>query len=221
MKYKVIIFDIDGTIIKHASSWAYVHEKLGLWDGLASRHQERFLKGKISYRKFCELDASHWKGLPEKKVREIFRRAVYAKNAKRCIKKLKKMGFKLVAISTGLQYLAERVKKELEFDSVISNRLISRKGVLTGEVTINITHGSKGKALSKVLKAFRAKPHEVISVGDSAGDIPLARGTGYSIAFNSSDETFSQIVDYNCKTKDFKEVFEKIESVSERKEGSA
>jgi len=210
VKYKVIIFDIDGTIAKHISSWRYIHEKLGLWDELAFKYQDQFLAGKISYKKFCELDAAHWKGLSEIKIKKIFEEAPYAKNAVKCIKKLKKMGFKLVAISTGLQYMADRLKKELQFNYTLSNRLISQNGRLTGKVKINITHGAKGNVLKKIIKKYKIKPHEVMSVGDSAGDIPLAKYSGYSIAFNSSDETLSKIVNYNCKSHDFREVFNQI-----------
>jgi len=218
MKYKLIIFDIDGTITKHISSWRYIHEKLGLWYDLAYRYQEKFLAGKISYREFCELDAAHWKGMPEKKIRAIFQKAPYVKNAKRYLRNLKEMGFRLVAISTGLQYIADRIKKELGFHYVLSNRLISRKGILTGKVKINITHGAKGKILRRILKRFRVKPEEVIVVGDSSGDIPLVKNSGYSIAFNSSDREFSRMVDYDCGTKDFKEVVEKIVSISETRD---
>jgi len=221
MKYKLIIFDIDGTIAKHISSWRYIHEKLGLWYEQAYRYQEKFLAGKISYRKFCELDAAHWKGLPEKKIKEIFQRVPYARNAGRYIRKLKEMGFKLAAVSTGLQYIADRIRKELKFDYVLSNRLISRRGILTGKARINITHGAKGKILRKILTRFHVRPQEVICVGDSSGDIPLTKQSGYSIAFNCSDKAFSRIADYDCKTKDFKEVFKKIISISEPKNKSA
>jgi len=214
MKYKLIIFDIDGTIVKHVSSWRYIHEKLGLWDDLAYKYQKKFLGGKISYRKFCELDAAHWKGLAEAKIIKIFNKAPYAKNAARCIKKLKISGFKLAAISTGLQYMAERIKKEMKFDYTLYNRLLARDRKLTGGVKINITHGQKGRALKKILKIMHIKPGEVISVGDSAGDIPLAKLSGYFIAFNSSDENLSRIADYNCKSRDFKEVYDKIISIS-------
>ncbi|MGD2279477.1 MAG: HAD-IB family phosphatase, partial [Candidatus Omnitrophota bacterium] len=111
MKYKLIVFDIDGTITRHISSWRYIHEKLGLWDVLARKYQDQFLAGKISYRRFCELDAAHWKGMPIKKLYGIFRHVRYSKNAKKAIKKLKKENFKLAAISTGLQFMTERVKK--------------------------------------------------------------------------------------------------------------
>lgn len=214
LKYKAIIFDVDGTITEHVSSWRHIHEKIGIWNDHAFHYQKKFLAGRISYKKFCELDAAHWRGIPETKIKRIFKKSPYAKNATSSIKKLKKIGFKLVAISTGLQYMTERLKKELGFNYILHNRLLTRNGILTGKVKINITHGAKDKALKKILKKIRVMPHEVISVGDSAGDIPMAKLSGFSIGFNSSDKEFSKIVDYNCKTKDFKEVFNKIIEVS-------
>lgn len=214
MKYKLIIFDIDGTITNHISSWRYIHEKLGIWTKRAFQYQDAFFAGKISYRKFCELDAGHWKGMPERKIRKLFESTRYSRNAAVCIAKLKKTGFRLAAVSTGLQYMSERIKKELGFDYTVSNRLLSRRGVMTGGVKINLEHGAKDKILKPILKRFKAKPHEVISVGDSEGDIPLARSCGFSIAFNSTSSELSKISDYNCRTRDFKEVYNKIISIA-------
>ena len=214
MKYKLIILDIDGTITTHISSWRYIHEKMGIWTREAFNYQDLFWAGKIEYRKFCELDAAHWKGMKEKRMREIFKAVRYSKNAKSSIQKLKKAGFKLAAISTGLQYMPERIADEMDFDYALSNSLISRKGALTGGVKINIEHGAKHKILEEMFRLFKVKASEVISVGDSDGDIPLAKNTGFSIAFNSSSAELSRIADYNCKTKDFKEVYNKIMEIS-------
>lgn len=214
MKYEAIIFDIDGTITTPVSSWRYIHEKLGKWNVLAYRYQELFLAGRISYRKFCELDAAHWKGLPEKDIEGLFKDVPYARNATDSIKKLKKIGLKLIAVSTGLQYLAQRLEKELKFDYILSNELEARNGILTGGVKINITHSAKGKVLKKIIREIRVESPRVISVGDSEGDIPLSRAAGYSIAFNSSSRQLSEIVNYNCKTDDFSEVYTKIVEIS-------
>jgi len=214
MKYKAIIFDIDGTITTPVSSWRYIHEKLGKWDALACQYQELFLAGRISYRKFCELDAAHWKGLPEKDIEGLFRDVPYARNAKDSIEKLKKIGLKLIAVSTGLQYLPQRLKKELRFDYILSNELEAENGILTGGVKINLTHGAKGRVLKKIIREIRVEPPQVISVGDSEGDLPISRTAGYSIAFNSSSRRLSETVDYNCKTDDFSEVYTKIVEIS-------
>ena len=210
MKYKLIVFDIDGTITRHVSSWRYIHEKLGLWDVLAKKYQDQFLAGKISYRRFCELDAAHWKGIKEERLKKIFRNVKYSRNARKAIRLLKKEGFKLVAISTGLQFVAERVKEQLGFDHVIGNRLNVRNGELTGGVKINISHGAKGRKLKALLKRYKIMPHQMIAVGDSEGDIPMIKLAGYSIAFNSSSEKLSALVDYDCRTGDFMEACGKI-----------
>jgi phosphoserine phosphatase len=214
VKYKLIIFDIDGTITTHISSWQFIHEKLGIWDEMARYYQDKFIAGKISYKKFCELDAAHWKGMREKDMKAIFKKVPYTKNITSSVKRLKVMGFKMVAVSTGLQFLADRVRGELGFDHAISNRLLSKGGILTGKVQINISHGAKGRVLSGILKRFHVKPHEIISIGDTAGDIPLAKLSGYSIAFNSSSKLLSKMVNYNCRSDDFKDVLQRIVSIT-------
>jgi phosphoserine phosphatase len=89
-----------------------------------------------------------------------------------------------------------------------------RNGRLTGGVTINISHGAKGKTVRSILRRFGVKPGEMIAVGDSEGDIPMIKLAGYSIAFNSSSRILSDMVDYNCRSDDFMEVCDKVFEVS-------
>jgi len=173
-----------------------------------------FPGGKISYKRFCELDAAHWKGMSEKRLRAIFKNVRYSKNAVSSIAKLKKLGFKLAAVSTGLQFMTDRVRRELKFDYCISNRLVSRNGLLTGGVKVSLEHGAKHTILAQIYKKFKVRPREVIAVGDSEGDIPLAKNSGYSIAFNCTSIELSKAVDYNCRTRDFNELYRKIVSVN-------
>ena len=210
MKYKIVVFDMDGTLTRHVSSWQLIHEKLGMWDEDACHYQEQFLKGRISYRRFCELDAKRWKGLPAADIISHLHAIPYNKNVKSSLQKLKQRGFKLAIISTGLDLLAFKIKKDLAIDYCICNKLFVDKGRLTGEVKINISHGEKGKIFRMLLKQARIKPEEAIFVGDSATDIPAAKEAGYAIAFNALDSGLTEIVDYNCCTKDFKEVFNRI-----------
>jgi phosphoserine phosphatase len=214
VKYKLIIFDIDGTITRHISSWRYIHERLGLWKRQAFTYQEQFIAGNISYRRFCELDAAHWKGMREKRIRGIFKSIKYAKNAKPCIRRFKDMGFKLAAISTGLQFMSDRIMDELGFDYSISNRLVVKNGRLTGGVRINLEHGAKDVVLCRIFRRFNVTRDEVIAVGDSEGDIPLAKASGYSIGFNSSSKELSGTVDYDCHTGDFREIYNKIAEIN-------
>jgi len=214
MRYKLVVFDVDGTITRHVSSWRYIHERLDLWDALAHKYQKKFLKGEISYAEFCRLDAMHWKGLKVKRLERIFKEIPLSKNARPCIKRLKDAGFKLAAVSTGIQFITERVKKELGLDYCIGNRLNAKNGVLTGTAKVNISYGQKGKALKRILKIFNASPRQAICVGDSDGDIPMMRLCGYSIAFNSKSRRLNGMADYVCRTSDFRDVCARILKIS-------
>ncbi len=206
MTNPLIVFDIDGTLTTHISSWRFIHEKLNLWDALARKYQDQFIKGEINYRQFCELDAAHWKGLEIKKIHKAFEEVKYSKNVKKAISILKKHKIKTAAVSTGLQFITEKIKKDLKINYVIGNRLNSYKGNLTGGVKINISHGEKGKILREIAKRFKIKLKDIITVGDTEGDIPMMEISGFSIAFNADCNKVKKAANYVCKTKDFMEV---------------
>ncbi len=214
MKYKLCVFDVDGTITTHPSSWQFLHEKLGQWDNQAIKYQEMFLAGKISYKRFCKLDALHWKGMDIKRIIDIFEEITYARNVKQAIEILKNYGFKLAAISTGIQFLVDRVKKELDLDYAIGNRLIHHKGKLSGEVEVKVTHLGKGRVLNSIIKRFGTSPAKTIVVGDSKGDIPMMKIAGFSFAFNSSNEEVKKAASFSCFSNDFLEVCQKILEIS-------
>jgi len=213
-RYRLVVFDVDGTVTRHVSSWRFIHERLGLWDALAHRYQARFLSGKITYREFCDLDAAHWRGMGVTEMQRIFREIPYSKNVVPCIRHLRERGLKLAAVSTGIQFITDRIRDELGFDYVLGNRLLARNGVLTGKVKINVSHGGKGRVLAVLTRRFRVRPQEIVCVGDSDGDVPLALKCGYSIAFNCTSDSLRRAADYRCRTRDFNEIRDVIDRIT-------
>ena len=69
--FKLVIFDLDGTLTQERSIWEYIHKQLGKWYGFAEEYQKKFLAGEISYDRFCELDAEVWKGMKVEELSEI------------------------------------------------------------------------------------------------------------------------------------------------------
>jgi len=51
-RFKLVIFDLDGTLTQERSIWEYIHKQLGKWYGFAEEYQNLFLAGKISYEEF-------------------------------------------------------------------------------------------------------------------------------------------------------------------------
>jgi phosphoserine phosphatase len=188
--YRAVLFDLDGTLTPVESVWRHIHERLGLWEREALRHQQAFERGDITYAEFCARDAAHWKGMTESDLRAITDAIPYRPGVHECVGILKEHGLVLGVISTGLTLLIERVMNELDLEYAIANRLVARAGVLTGEVKINVEHGRKGEAVDLFCGQFGVDYREVISVGDSDGDISMFEHSGFSIAFNpASDKT--------------------------------
>ena len=191
--YKLVIFDLDGTLTQERSIWEYIHKQLGKWYGFAEEYQNRFLSGKISYERFCELDAEVWKGMSLERLLEIVKTVPFHHGADELINYLKSKGLKLAMVSSGLSLLSHWVHERYGFDYSVSNDLLHEKGVLTGKVKIQVYYDKKAEWVKRILNQFGMRTEEVIAIGDSRGDIDMFRMVRYSIAFNSSCSDLDRI----------------------------
>ena len=197
--WRAVLFDLDGTLTPVRSVWQHIHERLGLWDAEAHRHQQAFERGEIGYEEYCARDAAHWKGMPERDLRAITDKIPYRPGVRECVDLLKEAGLVVGVISTGLTLLIERLNRELDLAYAIANRLVARNGVLTGEVKVNVEHGRKGEAVDLFCSQFGVDYREVITVGDSDGDISMFEHSGFSIAFNPASEATARAARAVCQ----------------------
>jgi len=200
---EMVVFDVDGTLTNHNSVWQYIHEQLGLWDGKAELYQEAYLRGEITYRRFCQLDAALWRGIPENRIRGLSNKIPYNPGVRDTIRKLKHAGIYLAALSTGLNTLVDRVVAELDLDIGLANVLVTSGGRLTGEVEVLVEDGTKGEALVQLADRAGIKPERVAAVGDSPTDIGMFRRAGLSIAYSPTSETVGKAADYLVPGGDF------------------
>ena len=170
MPIKVVFFDCDGTLTKTKSSWEYLHRRLNLWTKNADTYQALFREGKIDYNEFCRRDALLWRGLPVSMVYQLISEISYQENAAGVVGTLKKSGIFTVIISSGLSLLVDRVKKDLSIDMAFSNELVSRAGLLTGDIKINVEYNQKGPLVREVLEVLGLQKEEASAVGDGDGD---------------------------------------------------
>src|SRR5512136_194846 len=108
-RFKLVVFDLDGTLTQERSIWEYIHIRLGKWYGFAEDYQKQFLAGKISYEEFCEQDAQVWKGMSIEEVIEIAKTVPFHPGVDELIHYLKQKDLKLAVVSSGLSVLSNWV----------------------------------------------------------------------------------------------------------------
>ena len=209
-RYKLAIFDLDGTLTRERSIWEYIHKKLEKWYGFAEKYQQRFLAGEISYEQFCELDAQVWKGMKLEELTHLVETVPFYPGVDELISHLKKKGLKLGMVSSGLSVLSDWVHKKFGFDYSVSNDLIHENGTLTGKVRIQVYYDQKGTWVSKILNQFGVRPEESIAIGDSLGDMDMLQMAGFSVAFNSSCQDLDQIADVCIKNQNLADIIPKL-----------
>lgn len=208
--FKLVVFDLDGTLTQERSIWEYIHKKLGKWYGFAEEYQNQFLARKISYEEFCERDAQVWKGMKLEELLEIVKTVPFHPGVDELINYLKQKGLKLSMVSSGLSLLTHRVHQRYGFDFSVSNDLLHENGVLTGKVKIQVHFDKKAEWVEKILKQFGMRPEEVIAIGDSKGDIDMFQMVGFSIAFNSSCKELDQIANFCVQSKNLADIIPRL-----------
>ena len=209
-RFKLVIFDLDGTLTQERSIWEYIHKQLGKWYGFAEEYQNQFLAGKISYEEFCERDAQVWKGMKVEKLLEIVKTVPFHPGVDELINYLKQKGLKLSMVSSGLSLLSNWVHQKYGFDYSVSNDLLHENGILTGKVKIQVYYDKKAEWVEKILKQFGVKPEQVIAIGDSKGDMDMFQMVGFSIAFNSSCSDLDQIASLCIQSQNLADIIPKL-----------
>ncbi len=208
--FKLVIFDLDGTLTRERSIWEYIHIRLGKWYGFAEEYQKQFLSGKISYEEFCERDAQVWKGMKVEELLEIVKTVPFHPGADELIAHLKEKELKLSVVSSGLSVLSDWVHQKYGFDYSVSNDLLHENGVLTGKVKIQVYYDQKAKWVKKVLERFSVKTEEVIAIGDSIGDVDMFQMVGFAVAFNSSCSDLDKMANVCIPSQNLADIIPKL-----------
>ena len=104
---------------------------------------------------------------------------------------------KVLLVSGGFTFFADRVKARLGIDFARSNRLEVVDGQLTGGLVMqtwgDICDGAeKRRTLLEVASLLGIEPHECIAVGDGANDLPMMGAAGLSVAYHAKPKVREQ-----------------------------
>ena len=108
-----------------------------------------------------------------------------------------KVGMKVLLVSGGFTFFADRVKARLQIDFARSNQLEVVNGELTGGLVMqswgDICDGfEKRRTLLEVASLLGIAPHECIAMGDGANDLPMMGAAGLSVAYHAKPKVREQ-----------------------------
>ncbi|MEM5870079.1 MAG: phosphoserine phosphatase SerB [Candidatus Aenigmatarchaeota archaeon] len=164
------------------------------------------IRGEINWEEGLKQRVELLKGVKYEDALKIAKKIPLMKNAKKFCKRLKELGFKIVMLTGGFTIVAERIKKKLGLDYIISNELIFKDGKLVG-VKLNVT--DKAKAF---FEHFGKVDGEIVAIVDGANDLELFKIAKFRIAFNAQPIVKKQ-ADFVVDGKDLADLIPVIEKL--------
>ncbi len=192
-KYKLVMFDMDGTLIDGRSIFIF-SEKKGFKDKLLGSLQS----DKEPYEKSIEI-AQFLKGTSSTELLEIFRKIPLQKNVEKIAQKLKEKNIKTAIVTDSYQFIADDLKKRLDFDYAFANNLLIERNIVTGKIVLNnnnlkrcdtgiIYSICKGLVLDQLCIMLNIAPDEILAIGDGVVDIGMIKKAGLGIAYKASED---------------------------------
>ncbi|MDS0257100.1 HAD-IB family phosphatase [Thermoplasmatales archaeon AK] len=206
---KLAVFDMDGVLTRHPSSWEFVHEYAGV-----SNEDARLLydRSEISYIDFLRSDVRLWISSGKVRTRGDLRKILslipVTVGLSETVLKLREMGFVTAIISGGLYDLAEIIDPgHILFDYVYANRIITDSdGNLIPEGDVMVEPNRKGEVLEKLQRELIISPDRTMSVGDSIQDLPLFLRSKVSVAVIHGDSEMRKIARHYITGDRFKDL---------------
>jgi phosphoserine phosphatase len=218
MKYKLVCFDVDGTLVDNVEySWQLFHDYFRTDVKKREQAKTRFFNGEISYKEWAEHDINLW--LQKGAKKEDFFKAMkdseikLMAGTKETLQELKKKGLKLAIISGSINIILEYLLPDYEeiFDDVFLSRLFfDKKGKITNVEATEYDMDGKALALKKIAERENLELNECVFVGDHRNDRKIAKEAGISIAFDAKDEELKKISDISIDSKDLRDILKHI-----------
>ena len=194
-KFKLVLFDMDGTLIKGRGIFLIAEKK-----GFKNELLRLIIYNGIDFHERSIEIAKLSKGLNKNELLEIFRTIPLQENVENVIEELKKKNIKTAIVTDSYRFLADDLKNRLGIDYVFANNLIINDGIITGELEIHnkeltkdfysgkIYSICKSHVLEQLCNKLGIPIGESIAVGDGKVDIGMIKRAGLGIAFKASKE---------------------------------
>lgn len=196
-QFKLIAFDMDSTLI-NIECIDEMADAAGRKAEVAAI-TEAAMRGEITdFKDSLRRRVALLKGVPESALHAVFEERLRLNpGAQQLVDSCKAHGMKVLLVSGGFTFFADRVCKMLRIDFSRSNVLDIHNGVLTGQVVPqawgDICDGAeKRKMLLQVCAQLGISAKQTIAMGDGANDLPMMEEAGLSVAYHAKPKVREQ-----------------------------
>lgn len=195
--FKLIAFDMDSTLI-NIECVDEIADAVGRKAEVAAI-TEAAMRGEITdFKDSLRRRLALLKGVTTQDMERVYSERLRVNpGAAELIKACQQAGLKVLLVSGGFTFFANRVKATLGIDFARSNELEVVNGTLTGGLVEqawgSICDGAeKRRTLLEVASLLGIQPHQTIAMGDGANDLPMMGAAGLSVAYHAKPAVRAQ-----------------------------
>ena len=199
--FKLIAFDMDSTLI-NIECIDEIADAVGLKAEVAAI-TEATMRGEIAdFKTSLRRRVALLKGVSVASMERVYaERLQLNPGATELVAACKKAGMKVLLVSGGFTFFADRVAARLGIDYAKSNQREALNGVLTGRLLDqpwgDICDGEeKRKTLLETCTLLGIQPSQAIAMGDGANDLPMmgacSDAGGLSVAYHAKPKVREQ-----------------------------
>jgi phosphoserine phosphatase len=195
--FKLIAFDMDSTLI-NIECIDEIADAAGR-KAEVSAITEAAMRGEISdFKDSLRKRVALLKGVPQEALDDVFtNRLRLNPGAKELVDTCKQHGMKVLLVSGGFTFFADRLQHMLNIDFTRSNVLEIADGHLTGQLVDqpwgDICDGAeKRKKLLETCADMGISPKQSIAMGDGANDLLMMGVAGLSVAYHAKPKVREQ-----------------------------
>ena len=221
MKPKIIIFDMDGTLIRNTDSLLLLCDINGMDPQVLQTVTERYLAQEITWIQGDYILAKELAGLRADTLPQEFdRRVRVIGGLPRLLNHLKQRGCTTVLLSAGASCIVDIMMQKYAFDYAIGSTYEVIGGIFTGEITDHIGDAGKVDRVRALCERLGADFGDCVAIGDGESDIVLFRELHRTIALNAAVQ-LRERASCSVDTEDISELAPLIEKLLAQQPASA